>query len=155
MKALFLMALGASLMAVDERRPAGASAAQGYNLDANKIALKGYDPVSYFVAKGPLKGKREVTAEYQGATYQFASAQNRALFVDSPQKYLPAYGGWCATAMAKGEKVEIDPANYKVTNGRLFLFYKGLFGNALNDWNKDEPTLTAQADAHWRKISKE
>ena len=54
--------------------------------------------------------------------------------------------------MADSRKVEIDPANFKVTNGRLFLFYKGWLGNALNDWNKDEKNLTIRADEQWRKI---
>ena len=72
--------------------------------------------------------------------------------MSSPEKYLPAYGGWCATAMARGEKVQIEPSSFKVTNGRLFLFYNGLFGNAIKDWNKDESALTVKADAQWKKI---
>ena len=55
--------------------------------------------------------------------------------------------------MAKGEKVEVDPKNFKVAGGRVFLFYKSLFGNALSDWNKDEPGLTAKADEHWSRIT--
>jgi len=35
----------------------------------------------------------------------------------------------------EGSKVDIDPASYKVTGGRLFLFYKGLIGDALKKWN--------------------
>ena len=85
--------------------------------------------------------------------YRFASAASRDKFNVDPTRYLPAYGGWCATAMAKGDKVEIDPKNFKVTNGRLFLFYKGLFGNALNDWNKDEAGLTVMADSHWKELA--
>ena len=87
--------------------------------------------------------------------YHFASEENRALFAANPEKYLPTYGGWCATAMAKGKKVEIDPANFKVTNGRLFLFYNGLFANARSDWDKDEPAQTSKADANWKRISGE
>ena len=57
--------------------------------------------------------------------------------------------------MADGKKVEIDPKNYKITNGRLFLFFKAWYANAINDWNKDEKNMTTKADAAWKKISGE
>lgn len=131
------------------------AALQHYNLGADKIALAGYDPVSYFTAGQPAKGRKELSAAHRGVTYLFSSEANRKFFTDSPGKYAPTYGGWCATAMAKGEKVEIDPTNFKVTNGRLFLFFKAFYANAIKDWNKDEPNLTAKADANWKKIAGE
>ena len=134
---------------------AAAAAIHHYNLGADKLALGGYDPVAYFTKNQALKGRKEISAEHRGVTYWFASEGDKKLFAESPEKYLPAYGGWCATAMAKAEKVEIDPANFKVTNGRLFLFYKGLWGNARKDWEKDEAGLAARADANWKKIAGE
>jgi len=132
-----------------------ATAIQHYNLGADKVALKGYDPVGYFTKNQALKGRKEISALHRGVTYYFATEVNKKLFVESPEKYLPTYGGWCATVMAKGEKVEIDPTNFKVTNGRLFLFFKAFYANAIKDWNKDEPNLTAKADANWKRISGE
>ncbi|MCI0746338.1 MAG: YHS domain-containing protein [Verrucomicrobia subdivision 3 bacterium] len=126
-----------------------------YNLGADKVALKGYDPVAYFTSNQALKGRKEISVQYRGVTYWFASDKNKELFLASPEKYLPTYGGWCATAMAKGEKVEIDPTNFKVTNGRLFVFFKAFYANALKEWNKDEANLTVKADANWRRISGE
>ena len=130
-------------------------AIQHYNLDADKVALQGYDPVGYITQSKALKGQKEITASCRGVAYYFATEENRKLFVASPDKFLPAYGGWCATAMAKGKKVEIDPTNFKVTNGRLFLFFKAFYANAIKDWNNDEPGLTGKADANWKKISGE
>jgi peroxiredoxin Q/BCP len=129
----------------------GKSTAQ-YNLKADRVALQGFDPVSYFNGGRALKGKEEFVAQHQGVNYRFASEANRESFQAAPEKYLPAYGGWCATAMAKGQKVEIDPANFKISNGRLFLFFKAFYANALNDWNKDEPNLTLKADANWNEM---
>ena len=126
-----------------------------YNLGADKIALSGYDPVGYLTQNKALKGRKEISSRYHGATYFFATDENKKLFIASPEKYLPTYGGWCATAMAKGEKVEIDPTNFKVTNGRLFLFFKAFYANAIKDWNKDESNQTAKADANWKKIAGE
>lgn len=120
---------------------------------ASHLAIDGYDPVAYLDDQKAVPGERPYESAYKGITYRFASAANRDRFNADPARYLPAYGGWCATAMAKGTKVEIDPRNFKVTNGRLFLFYKGFFGNALNDWNKDEPGLTVKADTNWKKVA--
>ena len=124
-----------------------------YNLPDGSLALKGYDPVAYFESGKAEVGKPDLISRYRGVTYRFATPERRATFAAAPEKYAPAYGGWCATAMAEGRKVEIDPTNFKITNGRLFLFYKGWLGNALNDWNKDEKNLATKADEHWRKIA--
>ena len=131
------------------------AAIQHYNLGTDKVAISGYDPVAYFTQGKALKGRKEVGASHRGVTYHFATEESRKLFTDAPDKYLPTYGGWCATAMAKGEKVEIDPTNFKVTNGRLFLFFKAFYANAIKDWNKDEPNQTTKADANWMKIAGE
>jgi len=135
-------------------RPA-ARRLEEYNLGPDRLALQGFDPVSYFSAPKPRKGRREFSAEHRGVTYLFASDEHRKLFAADPAKYEPAYGGWCATAMAKGEKVEIDPATFKITDGRLFLFFKAFYANALKEWNRDEAGLTARADAHWRRLAGE
>ncbi len=115
-------------------------------------ALSGYDPVSYFSGK-PQKGK--IVYQHGGITYKFATTANLEMFKKTPAKYEPAYGGWCAYAMgAKGEKVEVDPENYKIVNGNLNLFYKNFLSNTLDDWNKEEAKLKKQADANWLKIFK-
>jgi len=123
-----------------------------YNLRGSEPAIKGYDPVAYFDSGSATKGHPTITSRYRGITYQFSSIENRHKFANSPTNYLPTYGGWCATAMAEGDKVDIDPANFKITNGRLFLFYKGWLGNARNDWDKNEAALTRKADEHWNRI---
>lgn len=128
-------------------------AASEYNLRGSEPAIKGYDPVAYFESNSATMGHPTITSRYHGITYQFSSIENRQKFADFPTKYLPTYGGWCATAMADGEKVDIDPANFKITNGRLFLFYKGWLGNARNDWDKNEAVLTRKADEQWSKIA--
>jgi YHS domain-containing protein len=126
-----------------------------YNLDKSKIAIQGYDPVTYFTQGKAVKGQAGIGHIHDGVKYFFSSAETQKLFITSPTKYLPTYGGWCATAMAKGEKVEIDPKNFKVTNGRLFLFFNAWYGDAKKDWLKDEAGSAAKADANWKKISGE
>jgi len=124
-----------------------------YNLSDREVALKGFDPVAYFEGGKARPGKQEQTSRYRGIAYRFESEKNQRKFADNPEKYLPAYGGWCATAMAEGRKVDVDPENFKVTDGRLFLFYKGWLGDARKDWDKDEKNLAVRANDQWRKIA--
>ena len=126
--------------------------AKHYNLKKT-IALEGYDPVSYFDNK-PLEGKNELKVSYKGVTYLFATPNNAAKFKANPEKYEPAYGGWCAYAMGEtGEKVKIDPETYKLVDGKLYLFYNFWGNNTLTDWNKNEGPLKAKADQNWKKIA--
>jgi YHS domain-containing protein len=121
------------------------------NVDKRGVAIEGYDPVAYFDGK-PMKGKESLTVQHQGVMYRFSSAENKAKFVANPEKYAPAYGGWCAYAMVDGEKVEVDPKTYRIVDGRLFLYYNGTWGNTLKAWNKkDEKQQTQSADSHWKK----
>lgn len=122
------------------------------NVGKDHLALQGYDTVAYFTTGKAAPGKENIACDYHGHTYRFANATDKKLFLQEPEKYMPEYGGWCATAMADGKKVDIDPANFKITQGRLFLFYKNFFSNAINDWNAREEESTKKADEHWRKI---
>lgn len=122
-----------------------------------QLAIDGYDPVAYFPGHGgkPTKGKPEFTHTHRGVTYRFASAANRDAFKADPVRFEPAYGGWCAYAMAKGERVEIDPKAFHITGGRLLLFYKDFFTDTRDPWAKDEPAMTQSADKQWKKYSGE
>jgi YHS domain-containing protein len=125
-----------------------------YNLE-NKVAIQGYDPVSYFKQGKAIKGRKEVLASYDGVVYQFSSATNKEIFLKSPTSFEPQYGGWCAYAMGSaGEKVEINPETFKIIDGKLYLFYNAFFNNTLKSWNKGEASLKAKADANWKKIIK-
>lgn len=125
-----------------------------FNLDKHKLAIEGYDPVAYFSEGGgkPLKGSDKITLTHRGVVYRFASEANKALFAKTPDKFEPQYGGWCAWAMAQGEKVEVDPKSFKITDGKLYLFYKSFFSDTREKWLKDEFVSTKKADANWKSI---
>jgi YHS domain-containing protein len=124
-----------------------------YNLKKS-IALEGYDPVSYFDNK-PLEGKSEIKFTYKEVTYLFANTANAAKFKANPEKFEPAYGGWCAFAMGEtGDKVKIDPETFKIIDGRLYVFYNFWGNNTLTDWSKNERVLKAQADQNWEKVAR-
>jgi len=141
---IILLLTGMQLLAqVEETR------IKNYNLDDKNLAIQGYDPVSYHLMDEPLKGKKEFTSKFKGVYYRFATKANQEAFKKNPRKYEPNYGGWCAYAMASGEKVKIDPETYKIVDGQLNLFYNFNFTNTLKSWNKDESNLKTKADSHW------
>jgi len=123
------------------------------NIDKEKIAVESYDLVSYFEGH-PKEGKELYSTNYRGVIYYFSSKENKSKFNESPNKFLPQYGGWCAYAMGdSGELVEIDPETYKIVDGKLYLFYNKFFTNTLKSWNKDEINLKKSADINWLKTS--
>lgn len=87
-----------------------------------KLGLKGYDPVSYFTDGRPTPGKAEYSYILDDVRYQFSSADHLALFEADPDRYAPQYRGLCAMGLgAKGYKVEANPENWVIHNGRLYV----------------------------------
>ena len=128
-------------------------AARNQHLNVKKnVALEGYDPVSYFNGKA-LEGQPALKLNYKNVTYQFASQDNLLKFKLHPEKYEPAYGGWCAYAMGEsGEKVKIDPETFTILDGKVYLFYNFWGNNTLEDWKKNEKKLKDKADLNWKNI---
>jgi YHS domain-containing protein len=116
------------------------------NLDKNGLALQGYDPVAFFTQNKPVRGKPEFKSADQGATYYFASAENKILFDKEPAKYEPAFGGYCAYGVSRNKLVEIDPEAFQVVNDHLLLQYSK---SVRNDFNKDTQGNLAKANANW------
>lgn len=118
-RAIQLAALSVAL-AIASPIPAALAVDEHYI--ANGAAIEGYDAVAYHVDGKPTKGSPEFTAEYQGATWHFASAENRDQFKADPAKFAPAYGGWCSAGASKGKKVATKPAEFwEIVDGRLYL----------------------------------
>lgn len=126
-----------------------ASRRRNFNTE-NLVAMREFDPVSYFSNK-PQKGNSRFYSTYKGITYYFANAENVKEFEKSPAKYEPAFGGWCAyTVATTGDRVKINPAAYKIIDGKLYLFYNFGGDNRLLKWNaKDQKKLKAAAERNW------
>jgi YHS domain-containing protein len=131
------------------------------NVNSAGVALSGYDPVSYFLAeapqKGPLKGDSKFQAKHEEVTYFFSSEANKQEFLKNPTKYVPAFGGWCAYAVADSkEKVEVDAKSFLIQEGRLLLFFKGFFADTRDKWlntkAKSPAKFLSDADANWPEV---
>lgn len=119
------------------------------NADANDIAIKGYDTVSYFTAGSPVKGSSHYTATYKGAIYQFANAENRDLFRSAPERYAPQFGGYCAMGVALEKKLDTDPMAYKIVDGKLYL---NLNAAVQKKWLTDINGYVDTAEDNWIDI---
>ncbi len=113
------------------------------------LAVKGYDVVAYFTDGRPVKGTANNSYQWQGATWQFASPEHRAAFMREPAKYAPQYGGYCAYAVAQGDIVDIDPKQWKIVDGKLYLNANFLSQTL---WVTDPAGHIKNGDANWRVI---
>ncbi len=124
-------------------------AAQAVNVDKNGVAANGHDLVAYFTDQAAVPGKADITAQYEGATYRFATAEHRDAFVADPLHFLPLYGGYCAYGVSNGYKVKTDPDAFTVVDGKLYLNYDQ---GVMTKWRKDIPGYIAKANVSWSKI---
>ena len=117
----------------------------------SSTALKGYDTVAYFTDGKPVKGSKKFTAEHNGATWHFASAENRDLFTADPDKYAPQYGGYCAWAVSQGDTASGDPIVWAIVDDKLYVNYIDDVGAT---WRKDPEGFIKLADANWPTVLK-
>jgi YHS domain-containing protein len=115
-----LVGLPILVLAAAGRVPLAAEAAPA--VAEKRLALKGYDPVSYFTDGQPEKGSAEYQASYDDATYWFKNAQHRAMFVADPDHYAPQFRGYCTVTLSHGEKYEADPEAWVIADGKLYVF---------------------------------
>ncbi len=111
--------------------------------------LSGYDPVAYFTEGKPVRGNGYHITEYNGVTYAFANKENRKRFEANPEKYVPAYGGYCAYGVAVGKKFVADPTVWRIVDGTL---YVNLDRDIQRTWQKDIPGYIKKAERNWSKI---
>jgi YHS domain-containing protein len=140
----FALALTCGLLSL------AAWAAGPVNTSKDGVAVKGYDPVAYFVDNKPVPGKPEFMAKANGATYLFATAENRDKFTANPGQYQPQYGGYCSYGVAQGYKPDIDPTAFKVVDGKLFL---NLSPEVSRRWQLDIPGYIKSANENWTTLA--
>ncbi|MEO0358290.1 MAG: YHS domain-containing (seleno)protein [Pseudomonadota bacterium] len=126
-----------------------AVAAEPPVFQSNGVAINGYDPVAYFTESRPVEGSADHTSMHDGATFQFASAANKAMFDADPAAFAPQYGGYCAFAVSKGYTAKTDPDAWTVHNGKLYLNFNRLIRAR---WAVSKDSFIADADANWPAV---
>ncbi len=126
-----------------------ASAAQAEAYKHSTPAVQGYDVVSYHTLKRPVRGNGNLVAEHKGATYLFSTKENLEAFEAKPEKYAPAYGGYCAFGVSVGKKFYGDPEVWRIVDDKLYL---NLDVGIQEQWLKDVPGRIKKANSKWAKI---
>ena len=116
------------------------------------LAIRGYDPVAYFTDEKAVKGSRDFSHDWQGATWRFASAENRDLFAAEPTKYAPQYGGYCAWAVSRNYTAPTDPDAFTLVNGKLYLNYNA---KVMKQWLEERDQNIDSADKNWPSVLEE
>ncbi|UXX82693.1 YHS domain-containing (seleno)protein [Roseovarius pelagicus] len=112
-------------------------------------AIGGYDPVAYFTQMKPVKGDTAHALSWDGAEWHFASAANKAMFEENPEKYAPQYGGYCAYAVSKGYTAKTEPDAWTVHDGRLYLNYDK---SVRRIWERDTSGYISRANENWPAV---
>jgi YHS domain-containing protein len=119
------------------------------NWSPGRVALSGYDPVSYFTVGHPEKGSPRFTHAFDGANYLFVSEEHKRLFTVDPARYAPQFNGYCAISMSQGIKNEADPRAWAIRNGKLFVFGSK---EGVPQFNGNPDTIAGEANAAWEKL---
>ncbi|HYZ39078.1 MAG TPA: YHS domain-containing (seleno)protein [Stellaceae bacterium] len=134
---------------------AGAAAARSLIPAVNThygLAIKGYDPVSYFTIGKATRGLPQFSVTYQRAIYRFASAEARERFISMPEKFVPQYGGYCAFAIARNSIQDINPHEWAIVNGKLYL-NNNFLSQAL--WSFDKSGNITRGNYYWPLVPKQ
>ena len=123
-----------------------AQAAPLINTIGGDYAIHGYDTVAYFTEGRPTKGNEAFKAEYNEATWLFASAANRDKFAADPGAWAPKYGGYCAYGVSKGYAPDVDPTAWKIVDGKLYLNFNH---SVQRRWEQNIPGYIATANKKW------
>ena len=122
-----------------------------YSTAGDEVSFDGNDLIEYQNNK-VVKGKKEHILEYDGLTLYFTSAENRNKFQSDPDKYLPAYNGWCATAVANGSLYIPNYSHFKIQDDKFLFFEVRAFFNGKTAWDKNPEIHMIQANKKFSEL---
>jgi len=148
--AVLVLSMASSAMAAERINTLEKKGLFGY--EPNGVAIRGYDTVAYFTQSKPVEGMEQFSTQWSGATWRFSSQENLDLFVTEPEKYAPQYGGYCAYGVAQESLVKIEPDQWTIVDGKLYLNYNEKLNK---QWREDTSGFISTADTLFEKLLKE
>lgn len=112
-------------------------------------AIGQHDTTAYHLNNTATKGEKRFAFEWKGAQWHFATAEQRDLFAANPEKYSPAYNGFCSNALTLDEGlIRTDGTVWHIFGDQLHLFFaeRGRVRWVNGDYDK----LKKEADAAWK-----
>jgi hypothetical protein len=113
------------------------------------LAIDGYDPVAFFTDGKPLAGKADLELHYGGAVWRFYNIGNREAFAARPDIYMPQFGGYDPTGVARGVALSGNPNIWLISSQRLYLFYDQA---RLQKFTADPDQVMAEAEHNWPAV---
>jgi YHS domain-containing protein len=117
----------------------------------NNVILKGYDPVACFKQGKAVRGNPSITSTYKGATYFFASREDKADFdlTRVPQSLNRSMAAFAQTVWQK-ESEPISIPRYFVSTRTSCTFAQVPTG--LKEFSANLDTNISKADRNWLQI---
>ena len=145
-----LVATLAGCGAINAQNPSSSLKPLNAVVDAtdSRVMLKGADVVAYFTQSKYVQGDVKFKSDFEGVTFRFSSADNKALFDKEPKKYLPEYGGYCANGIAYGIPWGGDADTWKMIGGKLYIFGGQ---ESKEGFEIDEARYLQLADKYWKE----
>ncbi|MEN0088642.1 MAG: YHS domain-containing (seleno)protein [Pseudomonadota bacterium] len=114
------------------------------------VALGGFDPVEFFLSRRAVDGDPSLQVSMRSgslrSTFYFRTIANRDAFLQSPQVYLPRFGGYCAMQLARGRQVKGNPLIWALYRDRLFVFHSA---KLRDEWLKSPGGFAAHGETLW------
>ena len=108
--------------------------------------------MAYFTQGKPVKGLDSLVVDWMGAKWKFSTQANLELFKAKPEQYAPQYGGYCAYGVAQGYLVKVEPEQFTVREGKLYLNYDA---DVQSKWLKDPEGFNREADKKFEALLKQ
>jgi YHS domain-containing protein len=89
---------------------------------ADSVMLFGADVVAYHTMNKYVQGTQAIQSTYKGVNFYFSSAEHKALFDQTPEKYLPQFGGYCANGIMFGIPWGGNAENFILKDGKVYIF---------------------------------
>ncbi len=120
----------------------------------NNTAITGHNVVAYHnLAQGDkaIKGDKVYSMEWKGANWYFGSKEELERFKAEPERYAPAYNGFCANALSIGEGlIRTSGKHWAVFENQLYVFYAA---RGAKRWLQgDYKEYKVVADREWAAI---
>ena len=112
-------------------------------------AIKGFDPVAFFIQHKAVKGMDSLTIQWKSANWYFATREDLEMFKNNPSEYEPQYGGYCAYGASQGYKASIKIDTWAIVQGKLYFNYSKKVKAV---WEQKEDELIKKADKNWELI---
>ena len=110
------------------------------------LMLFGHDVVSYFTERTHKPGSPAIKSVYKDVTFRLSKPEHKALFDQSPEKYIPQFGGYCTNGIVYAIPWGGNVDTWWMHDGKLYIF--GGQGS-YDAFMLDAPRNLALAEKYW------